>query len=68
MEVLLVMSILGGGLSAMLKIHAYNEVIWYRMTHAYCSYLRDSEQEARESLQQIGVETDWDETWLQGCQ
>lgn len=68
LEVLLVMTILGCGLTAMLKIYTYNEVIWQRTINTYCAYLKRSESEAREMLRGQGVDSDWNEDWLRDCQ
>ena len=67
LEVLLVLTLLSSGLTAILKIYAYNGIVWQRLLGNYCSYLLHSEALGRQELQGMGVVTDWDENWIQDC-
>tara|TARA_A100000171_G_scaffold52912_1_gene74173 strand:- start:305 stop:568 length:264 start_codon:yes stop_codon:yes gene_type:complete len=67
LEMLLVLTLVSSGLVAMLKIYAYNEIVWQRLLSNYCDYLRQSEVSGRQALSGTGVVSDWNENWLQGC-
>ena len=67
LEMLLVLTLLASGLSAMLKIHTHNEVMWQRFTNTYCAHLKSSENTAQSRLLGKGIEVDWNNDWLRQC-
>lgn len=67
LEMLLVLALLGSGLSAMLKIYTYNELIWQRFISSYCAYLKDSEDKTQQRLRRMGIDVDWRTDWLAQC-
>lgn len=67
LEMLLVLTLLASGLSAMLKLHTHNEVLWQRFTNTYCTHLQNSENAAQSKLLDKGIEVGWNNDWLRQC-